>query len=252
MDTPRLVAVGDLLIDVTVGGGREHDARVSVRPGGSAANVAAWAAHLGADASVLGRVGADFAGRAVLASLEERGVRTQASLDPTAPTGTFVLVEGERWVDRGANAALAPEHLPPAIEADAVVISPYVESETANSAAQRADAEWIVAVGRPLENANAVILNQIESQALQEFEGQFRLTCITRGARGAVATLEGTHASAEPPAVTSVDSTGAGDAFTAGVLVTLARGAELDEALRVGCECGARSAASSTGWPVVK
>jgi ribokinase len=252
MERPSLVVVGDVLIDVTVRGGPEHDAQVSLCPGGSASNVAVWAAHLGARAMVVGRVGNDFAGGAVRAALEERGVEAHLSEDPEAPTGTFVLIEGERWVDRGANASLAPNHLPASIEGDAVVISPYVELETADAAAHRAHASWVVAVGRPLEGANAVILNEIEAQALEDSKARFRLTCITRGVRGAVATLEGRHASARPPAVEVSGAAGAGDAFTAGVLISLVRGADLDEALIEACRCGAEAAASPTGWPVVK
>jgi sugar/nucleoside kinase (ribokinase family) len=252
VERPSLVVVGDVLIDVTVRGGPEHDAEVSLRPGGSASNVAVWAAHLGAQATVVARVGGDLAGRAVQTALEERGVEAQLSEDPEAPTGTFVLINGERWVDRGANASLAPQHLPASIEGDAVVISPYVELETAHAAAQRASSPWVVAVGRPLDDANAVILNEIEAQALEDSRARFRLTCITRGVRGAVATLEGRHASAQPPAVEAGGAAGAGDAFTAGILVSLARGADLDEALVEACRCGAEAAASPTGWPVVK
>lgn len=252
MERPHLVVVGDVLIDVTVRGGPEHDAQVSLCPGGSASNVAVWATHLGALATVVGRVGNDFAGGAVRAALEERGVDAQLSEDPEAATGTFILIGGERWVDRGANASLEPEHLPGSIEADAVVISPYVDPETADAAADRARSPWVAAVGRPLEGANAVILNEIEAQGLEDSKARFRLTCITRGVRGAVATLEGKHASAQPPAVEPGGAAGAGDAFTAGVLVSLARGAELGEALAEACRCGAEAAGSPTGWPVIK
>jgi sugar/nucleoside kinase (ribokinase family) len=252
VERPHLVAVGDVLIDVTVRGGPEHDARVTLRAGGSASNIAVWAAHLGAKATVVARVGGDLAGRAVRAALEERGVEAQLSEDPENATGTFILIGGERWVDRGANASLAPDHLPASVAGDAVVISPYVEPETAHAAAQRARSPWVAAVGRPLEGANAVILNEIEAQGLEDSKERFRLTCITRGARGAVATLEGKHASAQPPAVEPGGAAGAGDAFTAGVLVSLARGAELGEALVEACRCGAEAAASPTGWPVIK
>jgi ribokinase len=106
----------------------------------------------------------------------------------------------------------------------------------------------VVAVGRPLQAANAVILSEIEAQALEGRRTQYRLTCITRGARGAVATLEGRHAVAEPPDVSAGDAIGAGDAFSAGVLTSLVRGAELQEALAEGCRCGALAA--SFPWPL--
>jgi sugar/nucleoside kinase (ribokinase family) len=45
------------------------------------------------------------------------------------------------------------------------------------------------------------------------------------------------------------DAGGAGDAFAAGVLVALATGAALTEALAAGCSLGAQAAASPDGWP---
>ncbi len=61
------------------------------------------------------------------------------------------------------------------------------------------------------------------------------------GPRGAVASLDGEIYEAEPAKVESGDRLGAGDAFAAGLLVSLVRGASLAEALAAGCELGARS-----------
>lgn len=247
-----MIAVGDLLIDVSIRGEPGHDARISLRAGGSAANVAVWAASLGAQASVAGRVGVDLGGDALLAALEARDVTVRGGRDPIAPTGSFVLHSGQRFIDRGANAGFLPEHLPARLDADIVFVSPYLEPETATAAVARATARWIVAHGRPLAGANAVVLNEEESGRFPEVTSGYELMAITRGAHGAEATLDGHHAEAAPPAVDAEETTGAGDAFAAGLLVSLARGASLEAALERACRYGAEAAASPTGWPMVK
>jgi sugar/nucleoside kinase (ribokinase family) len=226
---------------------------VSVHAGGTAANTAVWAASLGAHATVIGRVGYDLSGGAVRAAVEARGVHVSAATDLERPTGTFVLLGGEPYVDRGANANLAPDDLPETIEADVVVLSPYLERETAIAAVDRARARWIAALGRPLTGANAVVLSEAEAgEGVHELSSRFRLACVTLGALGALAVLDGDEASAPAPAVQTSDPSGAGDAFAAALLCSLAAGADLADALAVACRCGAEAAASPTGWPVVK
>ena len=61
-----------------------------------------------------------------------------------------------------------------------------------------------------------------------------RLACVTLGARGAVAVLEGRVERARPETNTPEDAFGAGDAFAAGLLVALARGDALGDALAAG------------------
>jgi ribokinase len=253
VERTRFVVVGDLFLDVSVQGGHGHGARVSVHAGGTAANVAVWAASLGAQASAIGRVGYDLAGGGVRAAVEARGVHVSVATDLERPTGTFVLLGGERYVDRGANVALAPNDLPETIEADVVVLSPYLERETAIAAVDRARARWVAALGQPVTGANAVVLSEAEAGAgVHELAARFRLACVTLGALGAIAVLDGREASASAPPVPTADPTGAGDAFAAALLFSLARDADLADALAEGCRCGAEAAGSPTGWPVVK
>ena len=79
---------------------------------------------------------------------------------------------------------------------------------------------------------------------------RYRLACVTLGARGAVAVLDGRLERAEPADRALQEAPGAGDAFAAALLVSLARGASLSDALAEGCRCGA-AAARSPGWPAV-
>ena len=56
-------------------------------------------------------------------------------------------------------------------------------------------------------------------------------------------------AEAVPPAVTAVDTVGAGDAFTAALTVALVEGAEPVEALRFACAAGAAAATHAGAQP---
>jgi sugar/nucleoside kinase (ribokinase family) len=116
----RIVVVGDLVNDIVViprGAFRtdtDTDARIQPRPGGSAANTAAWAGSLGAPVDFLGVAGsADAEQHAEL--LRHAGVTPHLKIEPGMPTGAIVLVvEGQSrsmFTDRGANAALRADLL---------------------------------------------------------------------------------------------------------------------------------------------
>jgi sugar/nucleoside kinase (ribokinase family) len=250
---PTFVAVGDLMVDVTAAG-RGHSARIEIAAGGSAANAAVWAAEAGAGALVVGRVGDDLAGRALRSALEERGVRAELSVDAEAPTGTFLVVDGEIRADRGANARFAPEHLPTPLAADAVLVSGYVPRETVEAALERAESDWVALapgfLDRPPSSADCVLVDEEEGQRLTGLDAEgaaralgrtFKLACVTRGAAGAIAVLDGRLEEAAAPETEAVRAVGAGDAFAAGLLVALARGADLGEALAAGCTFGANA-----------
>jgi ribokinase len=247
------------MVDVVVTG-RGHDARAAVRPGGSAAIAAAWAAKAGAEATVVGCIGNDFAGGALRSALEAQGLNCLLSIDEKAPTGTFLLLDGEIRADRGANAQLTPADLPERIEADGVLVSGYLPPDTVAAALERADAGWIALSPGPLEplppGANAVFVNDEEAlrltgkkpeDAARALGERHRLACVTRGAEGAVVILGGALRAAAATAVPK-PAVGAGDAFAATMLVALAGGSGLDEALAAACEAGARAAALGP-WP---
>jgi sugar/nucleoside kinase (ribokinase family) len=258
---PRFFAVGDLMLDVFASG-RGHDARILVRPGGSSANAAIWANRCGADATVVGCVGDDLAGRALEHELGARGVRASFSVIHGERTGTTLDVDGHRRVDRGANALAASELLPDLPAADVVLVSGYLPLAAADAAISRAQASWVAVsdgVSGPPPAAQALFLPEERARALTDCDAEtsammlgrhYRLVCVTRGREGAVATLDGQIEMARPTRVYTGDATGAGDAFAAATLVALAGGASLSEALREGCRCGALVASSSSAWPV--
>jgi sugar/nucleoside kinase (ribokinase family) len=253
---PRFVAVGDLMVDVVVEG-MGHSARISVAPGGSAFNAAVTAAGLGVEAIVVGRVGDDPPGRMLLAELDARSVRSEVGVDQDAATGTVVLVDGQVRADRGANARIRPGHLP-ALEADAVLVSGYLPSETVAAALSRARAEWvaldIARLDAVPDTAPVVLANEETARRLtraapegaaRQLAGGRRLACVTLGADGAVAAWEGRTERATAPTAAQGSAFGPGDAFAAGLLASLARGKAVPEALAAGCRAGAEAAAQA-------
>jgi ribokinase len=252
----RFLAVGDLMLDVLVDGSG-HAAHVAIAAGGSALNAAVCAAGLGADAAVAGRVGDDAPGRLLLAELAARGVRADVSTDAEARTGTFVLVDGDVRADRGANASYRPEHLPE-LAADAVLVSGYLPAGTVAAALVRARAPWVALdAGRLAEipaEAGVVLANEAAARrltgedaeaAVRRLAAGRRLACVTLGADGAIAAWEGGIERAQPPdSDAPADVPGAGDAFAAALLVELARGAAVPEALGRACRAGAAAVAA--------
>jgi sugar/nucleoside kinase (ribokinase family) len=72
-------------------------------------------------------------------------------------------------------------------------------------------------------------------------------TVIKRGARGASAFVNGSEITSAAARASVVDTTGAGDAFNAGFIAALLRGATIAEALRLGNYIGARSTEAMGG-----
>jgi ribokinase len=114
--------IGDLTLDVVIllGGpiapGGDTDAEIRLGPGGQAANVAAWAAALGASARFVGKRGAGQAARLATAGLEELGVQVLGPAEGrNGVVCSLVSPNGARSMlsDRGAAADLRPEEIDP-------------------------------------------------------------------------------------------------------------------------------------------
>lgn len=93
--------------------GSDRPAAIRTRGGGAGANVAVHLAHLGTEVRMVGCVGDDPAGVGLVAELAAAGVRPALRTVPGGWTGTIVsLVEpdGQRSMlaDRGANLELEP------------------------------------------------------------------------------------------------------------------------------------------------
>lgn len=129
----HVFVMGDLVLDLVVsahGGlryGTDAPGTISPRPGGSAANFAAWCARLGYPAVYAGRVGADALGRALTEDLREEGVDVRASVDPEASTGVILALldqTGERSmvISPGANHRLDEYDIPEDAVANAALV----------------------------------------------------------------------------------------------------------------------------------
>ncbi len=121
-----IVAVGDLVWDVLVQPdtlllpGGDTTGRIAVQPGGSAANVAAWIARLGAAAGFVGSVGNDPFGDMIVADLEREGVQCAIARSQTQNTGVIaVMIDrgGQRSMitNQGADFDLVPADVPVAM-----------------------------------------------------------------------------------------------------------------------------------------
>ena len=96
--------------------GTDVPGRVALVAGGSAANTARWLGRLGAHTTLIGAVGRDAAGRALVETLRADKVTPRISRVARARTGrigVLVTPDGERSfvADRGAADLLAPEDL---------------------------------------------------------------------------------------------------------------------------------------------
>src|SRR5205814_9236575 len=138
----------------------------------------------------------------------------------------------------GANGELRPGDLALG-DAGAVLCQQEIPAETVARAAELAPRFFLNAApardGAP--EAELTIVNRLELEALGKRAG---LVCLTLGAEGAVLLEAGQEvARAQPPAVEAVDGTGAGDAFTACLVVSLLEGRAREESLRRACVAGA-------------
>jgi sugar/nucleoside kinase (ribokinase family) len=280
----RVVCVGDVMLDIAallpgpLALGSDTPAPIRFSPGGSAANTAAWLAHLGVPCVFAGRVGADAFGREAVAALRAHGVHTQVSTDPDTATGVcLVLVspDGERTMvpSEGANAALSPSDLGSDLlgAGDHLHLSGYAllreGSRSAGLFALRSAGEagasvsvdaasagpiravgperfldWIAPGTLLLANADELaaltgIADRDAGLAALVARGlEVALKCGNEGS--VLATAAGRwHCPATPAEV--LDSTGAGDAFAAGFLAALHRGADPADALAAGNRLGA-------------
>jgi sugar/nucleoside kinase (ribokinase family) len=256
-----LVCVGDVMLDVHVAsgaiarGGDVHG-RVAIRPGGTSANAAVWAAWAGASAAVIAAVGDDLAGALCVGAVADRGVDVGGVVRRSSPTGVMVVMteDGERSMvaDRGANAQLVAADVE-GIEAGAVLVSGYLFlQEPGHEVAVAAiggvrtpllaveGASWPLlqtfGVARFFEETAAcdvVLANEREARVLTGTHGddaarvlgaRYRFAAVKRAANGATLIADGRLVAADREVIQEVEPTGAGDAFDGVLLSSLARG----------------------------
>lgn len=235
-------------------------AALSIHPGGKGANQALAARRLGAAVCLIGRVGADGMADQALALLRADGVELGGvSVDGAAATGAALIAvdaEGENqiMVASGANAALTPDGLPEVIDGPLIC---QLESPLETVAAAVARATGFVCVNLAptnlaiddavLRRADLLVVNEGEAGDFgRRLHGLPGLVAVTWGSRGATLLRDGVRvATAEPPEVDALDTTGAGDAFVGALVVAMLEGMTPAEALRFACAAGALTAAKA-------
>ncbi len=254
-------------------------AHISRHEGGSAANTAAWMASLGAAVDFVGCVGPGDRERheAVLRGV---GVMPHLREHPSLSTGTIVIVvEGEQrtmLTDRGANAGLHVDDISDEILAGAGVLhltgyslvdafsaadlAALIERAHRNGAIVTLDpgsagfiADYGVEAFRAaLSGVDVLLPNRDEGRLLAGGDDADEIVAslleiaptvvLTHGAGSVIVGRRGQPTREVPVApVTAVDPTGAGDAFTAGLITAMAGGDDVLAAASAGVRVAAQA-----------
>ena len=233
-------------------------------PGGKGANQALAARRLGAEVSLVARVGRDAAAEEALALLRAEGVDlSHCGVDAEAATGVALIAvaadgENQIVVAPGANARLGPSMLDGLPLADALLCQLEVPVATVLHAAAHANgfvalnlAPAIDVPAALLDYADLLVVN--DTEALHYGETLHRgggWVAVTHGARGATLLRDGREvATALPPRIVAVDTTGAGDTFVAALLVALLEQQAPAAALAFACAAGAATAMAAGAQP---
>ena len=252
--TARILIAGEALTDIVVdadGARREH-------PGGSPLNVAVALSRLGHDAHLLTAIGDDARGDAIRAHLDESGVQlTPASVRPGrtstaeavldahgAATYTFDLT----WDPDTAGLPEAPDavhtsSIAAVLDPGATTLSALLRSARGSSTISydpnarptlmgapedvRARIEENIALSDVVKASDEDVAWLYGTEDVEDVAASWRdlgpsLTVLTRGGDGAVAFSASGRVQVAPVQVEVVDTVGAGDTFSAGILDALA------------------------------
>ena len=238
-------------------------------PGGKGANQAYAAARLGGRVRMVGQVGCDTFGDALLKNLRDAHVDTSGVGVTDRPTGTAlitVLPDGENaiLISAGANAALTPDVVQPrlsTLDSRALLLlqleAPMETVELCVALAAEAGAVTILDPA-PVQPLSRTLLaqvsyltpNQIEAAALLDLDHEIttiaearqaackllelgpKTVVIKLGALGCLVAGRDQVAAVAGFPVNAVDTTAAGDAFNAAFAVALAEGMTAPAAAR--------------------
>lgn len=267
---PRIVIVGSANTDMviktqripapgeTVAGGE-----FIMAAGGKGANQAVAAARLGAQVTLVARLGTDVFGGQALDGYEREGIDTQFVVrDPDHASGValiFVDAQGENSiaVASGANAYLTPDDVERAKqairEADVLLAQLEVPVEAVRRAielardagvrvilnpapAQEIDPGLLaqVTIATPNEHEVEVVVGEPDTERAiaRMLDVGTGTVLVTLGKKGVLwATRQGQQVIPAYP-VEAIDTTAAGDAFNGGLACALGRGLSMAEAIR--------------------
>ncbi|MEV5727436.1 ribokinase [Streptomyces pharetrae] len=279
MNDYDLLVVGSANADLVIGVERRPGpgetvlgSDLAVHPGGKGGNQAVAAARLGARTALLARVGDDAHGRLLLDAQRAAGVDTVGVLVGGAPTGVALITvdpsgDNSIVVSPGANGRLTPDDIRAAVSLfhASRVVSAQLEIplETVVEVVRNLppDSRFVLNPSPPrplptevLAACDPLIVNEHEAKVLlgdarvsEEPEDWARLllakgprsVVVTLGAAGALVASSDGVARVPSVKVEAVDTTGAGDAFTAALAWRLGTGAPLAEAAAYAARVGA-------------
>ena len=288
--TAKVLCIGDVMLDVVtkievmpseISYGSDTPAKISTHGGGAAGNVAAWLTRTDARATIVGHVGNDAAGSALVSEFDALGVRHHNLVVENGHSGVVVVLvdpTGERTMfpDNGANSGLHIGDLPELEGFNAVYISGYSPLDPLSLTGVKEMIAKIrsagitiyfdpASVGGMKEVAieevkswlplmDVILLNEEEAiylsgasdieVALDYLLTQCQTVVIKRGSHGAIGKSRGGESVSVPAIPTTVvDTTGAGDSFAAGFISYFATKKDLARALMAGAEVAAHCVA---------
>lgn len=243
---------------------------------GTAGGTALVMARLGAQVRSFGAVGDDVTGRTLRGLLQAEGIDVDGLLThPTEQTSASVIPvrpSGDRpaWHVIGANGAITapdvaalsgvdhlhlggPEFLGGPAAGELLAAARAAGLTTSVDLLAPGDPDMLAWVQDALPHCDLLLPNDEQvlgfTGADDLVEGARTLlghgvgcVAVTRGARGAVVVTPDAVAEVPAFAVDVVDTTGCGDAFSAGFVVGRAGGRTLEESARLGCAVAAQVA----------
>ncbi|HEY5718834.1 MAG TPA: PfkB family carbohydrate kinase [Gammaproteobacteria bacterium] len=257
----RIAVLGTLAVDRVAQRGRA----LPDRCGGGGANAAVALARAGHQVALVSAVGDDADGRALLATLDAAGVDTAHVARLPQPTSNSLLLvdpQGERTIVNLQRLHAPHPGVLRELELDAV----YVRSRASDLAPllrallphRRVVAHVPpcddgalpahVLVGSAADLAPGLLLDPF-AHAMRISDGQAEWIVATRGPQGASAYGRGETLQQPALPVTAVDSTGAGDAFAAGLVHALVHGETMAGCLAVAAAWGAAAVSQAGSLP---
>lgn len=288
--TARVLCIGDVMLDVitkiavmpdNINYGSDTPSKISTHGGGAAGNVASWLTRTNARATIVGHVGDDAAGNALMSEFDALGVHHENLMVDKGSSGVVVVLvdpTGERTMfpDNGANSGLHIGDLPELDGYNAVYLSGYSPLDPLSRPGVLAMVTKIKAAGLPIyfdpasvggmmevsldevkswiRLMDVILLNEEEAiyltgvtdpeRALENLLLECETVVIKRGSQGAIGKTRGSILVSVPATSTEVvDTTGAGDSFAAGFIAHYTTTQNMQHGLEAGAAVAARCVA---------
>ena len=288
--TAKVLCIGDVMLDVItkisvmpdkINYGSDTPSQISTHGGGAAGNVASWLTRTDARATIVGHVGDDAAGAALVSEFDALGVHHKNLMVDKGSSGVVVVLvdpTGERTMfpDNGANSGLHIGDLPELDTFDVVYLSGYSPLDPLSRPGVMEMIAKIKSAGLPIyfdpasvggmmevpvsevkswiRLMDVILLNEEEAiyltgetnpeEAIELLLAECETVVIKRGSQGAIGKSRGSILVSVPAQSTEVvDTTGAGDSFAAGFIAHYALTKNMQHGLESGAAVAARCVA---------